>query len=109
MEVAISRSSKKDKRLKAKFENKTVHFGSRGGARARASARGRSPRTFIDHKDQKIKDAWEARHKVNENWGDYRTAGSLAKNILWNKTSMQGSVNDLNRRQKQFRFVLKTP
>ena len=96
MEVAISRSSKKDKRLKAKFESKTVHFGSRGGS------------TFIDHKDQKIKDAWEARHKVNENWGDYRTAGSLAKNILWNKTSMQGSVKDLNRRQKQFRFVLKT-
>ena len=95
MEVVISNSNRPDKRLKANFENKTVHFGSRGGS------------TFIDHKDQKIKDAWEARHKVNENWGDYRTAGSLAKNILWNKTSMQGSINDLNRRQKQFRFVLK--
>jgi hypothetical protein len=96
MEVVISNSNRPDKRLKAKFENKTVHFGSRGGS------------TFIDHKDQEIKNAWEARHKVNENWGDYRTAGSLAKNILWNKTSMQGSVNDLNRRQKQFNFVLKT-
>jgi hypothetical protein len=96
MEVVISNSNRPDKRLKAKFENKTVHFGSKDGS------------TFIDHKDKKIKDAWEARHKVNENWGDYRTAGSLAKNILWNKTSMQGSVNDLNRRQKQFNFVLKT-
>ena len=95
MEVTITSSSRPDKRLQAKFENKAVHFGSKDG------------RTFIDHKDQKVKDAWIARHKVRENWGDYETAGSLAKNILWNKTTMQASVDDLNRRQKKYRFVLK--
>ena len=94
MEVVITSSNRPDKRLQAKFKNKTVHFGSKDG------------RTFIDHKDRKVKDAWIARHKVRENWGDLQTAGSLAKNILWNKTTMQASVDDLNRRQKKYRFVL---
>ena len=96
MEVVISSSNKPEKRLKAKFENKTVHFGSKDGS------------TFVDHKDQKTKKAWEARHKVNENWTDYDTAGSLAKNILWNKKTMQASVQDLNRKHKQYKFILKS-
>ena len=96
MEVVITSSNRPDKRLQAKFENKTVHFGSKDG------------RTFIDHKDRKVKDAWIARHKVRENWGDYRTAGSLAKNILWNKRSIKASIDDLNKRQKQYKFTFKT-
>ena len=96
MEVAISRSSRKEKRLKAQFENKAVHFGSKHGS------------TFIDHKDTRLKAAWEARHRVREDWGDYDSAGALSKHLLWNKTSMRSSIHDLNRRQKQFRFVLKS-
>jgi len=94
-EVVISKSSKADKRMKADFGKKTVHFGARGGS------------TFIDHKDQKIKANWEARHKVREKWNDYDSAGALSKHILWNKPTLRASVADLNKRQKQYKFVLK--
>ena len=95
MEVAISRSSRKEKRLKAQFENKAVHFGSKHGS------------TFIDHKDQRVKAAWEARHRVREDWGNYESAGALSKHLLWNKISLRASINSLNRRQKKYRFVLR--
>ena len=93
--VEISRSSRKDKRFKAAFGGRAVHFGSKSGS------------TFIDHKDEKKKAAWEARHRVNEDWSDYDTAGALAKHLLWNKRSMKAAVRDLNGRQKQYRFVVK--
>ena len=93
--VEISRSSRKDKRFKAEFGGRTVHFGSKSGS------------TFVDHKDEKKKAAWEARHRVNEDWADYDSAGALSKHLLWNKRSMKASVRDLNARQKQYRFVVK--
>ena len=95
MEVVISRSSKKDKRLKAQFENKAVHFGSKHGS------------TFIDHKNTRVKAAWEARHRPREDWSDLETAGALAKHVLWNKPSLRASTKDLNHKQKKYSFVLK--
>ena len=93
--VEISRSSRKDKRFKAEFGGRAVHFGSKTGS------------TFVDHGDEKTKRAWEARHRVNENWQDYDTAGALAKHLLWNRASLRASARDLNARQKQYRFVVK--
>mgnify|MGYP005658139969 CR=1 FL=1 len=95
MRVVVEKSKRADKRLQATFGNKTVHFGAKGG------------RTFVDHRDAKTKAAWEARHRVNENWSDYASAGALAKHILWNKPTIAGSIRDLNGRQKQYQFVLK--
>jgi len=92
--VVIAPSSKADKRLAARFEGKTVHFGQQGGS------------TFVDHKDPRTKNAWEARHRVRENWKDYDSAGALSKHVLWNKPTLAASVKDLNRRQTQFRFKL---
>ena len=94
-QVVITKSAKYDKRLKADFGNKTVHFGAKGGS------------TFVDHKDPKTKANWEARHKVRENWKDYDSAGALSKHVLWNKPSLTASIRDLNTRQKQYNFVLK--
>ena len=94
-QVVITKSAKYDKRLKADFGNKTVHFGAKGGS------------TFVDHKDTKTKANWEARHKVRENWKDYDSAGALSKHVLWNKPSLTTSIRDLNARQKQYNFVLK--
>ena len=94
-EVTITKSAKYNKRLKADFGNKTVHFGAKGGS------------TFVDHKDPKTKANWEARHKVRENWKDYDSAGALSKHVLWNKPSLTASIRDLNARQKQYTFVLK--
>ena len=94
MEVVISRSSKPDKRLKAKFASKTVHFGSKTGS------------TFVDHGNNQTKKAWIARHRVRENWEDYDSAGALAKHVLWNKTTMKASIANLNSMQSQYRFKL---
>ena len=66
-EVPIARSSKPGNRLVVKFPNKHVDYGSKSGS------------TFVDHQDVKIKKAREARHKVNHNWSDWDSAGSLAK------------------------------
>ena len=93
MKVVISKSTRPQKRLMAKFEGRTVHFGQRGA------------KTFVDHKDEEVKRAWEARHRVREDWRDLQTAGSLSKNILWTKTSVPASVKALNDRQKQYTFV----
>jgi hypothetical protein len=92
MNVQISDSNRKDKRLQAKFDDKTVHFGARGGE------------TFVDHGSQAKKEAWIARHKARENWADMQTAGALAKHVLWNKKSIAESIKDLNRRQKKYVF-----
>ena len=70
--MEITTSTKKDKRYTATFKDgKKINFGSKGG------------KTYIDSATQQTKDAWIARHKVRERWNDPRTAGSLAKHILW--------------------------
>ena len=93
-QVLIKKSPKPDKRLVAQFPTKKMHFGAQGGS------------TFVDHNSIQTKKAWEARHKVNENWSDYDTAGALSKHVLWNKASMKANVSDLNSRQKQYKFRL---
>ena len=93
-EVLIKKSPKPDKRLLAQFPTKKVHLGASGGS------------TFVDHKSIQTKKAWEARHRVNENWNDFDTAGALSKHVLWNKPTLKGSISDLNSRQKQYKFRL---
>ena len=93
MNVLFKHSSKKDKRFKAEYPNKTVQFGSANGM------------TFIDHTDVKKKTNWEKRHIVREDWNNYESAGALSKHILWNKTTLRDSLRDLNRRQERFVFI----
>ena len=95
MNVLISKSLKPDKRLKARFETKTVHFGQAGG------------NTFADHQNEQYKKAWIAKHKVRGNFSDLQTASGLAKGVLWNKTTMKSSVADLNKKQNKYNFKLK--
>ena len=92
--VVLTKSNREGKRMKAEFENKTIHFGLRGGS------------TFIDHGDQKTKENWIKRHKVKSSFNKYDTAGALAKHILWNKNTLNASVKDLNKRQNQYKFIL---
>jgi len=96
--ISVKPSDKKEKRLVASFclcegeskccdkKKKKVHFGYKGGS------------TYIDHKDDKKKDAYIARHKVNENWNDPTTAGALARYILWNKKTLSESIADFKKR-----------
>lgn len=96
--ISIKPSDRKEKKYSATFcmcdgesrccdkEKKIVHFGAKGSS------------TYIDHNDEKKKDAYIARHKVNENWNDPTTAGSLARYILWNKKTISASIADFKRK-----------
>lgn len=98
--LSIKPSDRKEKRYVAEFcqcdgeskckseERKKTHFGYKGGS------------TYIDHKDDKKKDAYIARHKVNENWNDRTSAGALARYILWNKKTLSASIADFKTRFK---------
>ena len=91
MRVVISNSDNKDKRMKAVFYDKdkkvrTTHFGLKGGS------------TFIDHKDEKKKRAWIARHEVRGKFNDYMTASSLSRYILWNKSTLSASIADYKKK-----------
>ena len=91
MDIVISKSNRKEKKLKAVIDNKkTIHFGASGYS------------DYTKHKDDSRKDAYIQRHKKNENWADFKTAGFYAKHILWNKPSILESVKDTN---KQFKNI----
>ena len=69
-------------------KTKTIHFGAYGMS------------DFTIHKDPLRKERYLKRHKKNENWENYETAGSLSRYILWNKPTLKGSVDDYKKRFK---------
>ena len=89
--VDITKSDSKDKKLKAVFYNKdgdkmkTQHFGAQGMS------------DFTKHKDTERKKRYLDRHKKNENWSNPMSAGSLSKNILWNKPTLSASISDFKK------------
>ena len=95
--VKISKSTIPSKKLMAVFfkqgkKIKTTHFGS-------------SPNKdfTIYSKDSRSKAEQEkkkylARHRVRENWNDYKSSGSLSRYILWNKPTVKSSIYDYVRR-----------
>ena len=44
------------------------------------------------------KASYIARHKVNENFSDAKSAGALSRYILWNKPTIESSLADYKRR-----------
>jgi hypothetical protein len=98
MEVIIKPSSKKDKKYDAVIDGKkTVSFGAAGAS------------DYTKHKDAARKQRYIDRHKANEDWtrSGIKTAGFYARNILWNKPTIQESVRDLNNKYKDIKFKLK--
>lgn len=74
--VEIRKSEQPKKRFTAFFKRengkiKKVHFGSEGA------------NTFIDGAEEKVKENYLKRHKVNENWDDPISAGALSRWIIW--------------------------
>lgn len=95
MKVSITKSTRDDKRYQAIFTDSngsksTTHFGYAQGNKTGS--------TFIDHKNTDKKEAWLARHKVIGDFNNYKSASSLAKNILWNKTTLTASINDYKKK-----------
>ena len=88
---SFSPSDLKGKKYKAVFRldsgrTKTIHFGAVGY------------QSYPDHRDEKRKDSYIARHSARENFNDPTTAGALSRWILWNKTTILGSLADFKRR-----------
>lgn len=86
--VKFRKSTRDGKRLMALFYKdnkkfKTVHFGS-----GKLTGRG----TYLEHKDDKIKKAWIARHKVRGDFKNPYSASSLSYWILWNKKTLSKSI-----------------
>ena len=94
MKVKIKLSKRKGKKRVAIFyyddnnKLKTTHFGAKGMS------------DYTIHKDKKRKERYMKRHKVNENWNDPTTAGSLSRYILWNKPTLKASIEDYRKRFK---------
>jgi len=93
----IKPSTNSDKKLMATFERDngrtiTTHFGSAG----------MMDFTKYSKQDKQLakekKDAYIARHKVNENWNDPTSAGALSRWVLWNLPTKEASIADFKKR-----------
>ena len=88
MKLVITKSTAKNKRLKAVFTDKdfkkTINFGFKGGS------------TYIDHKDKTKRKNYRARHSVREKkfYGSPLHASTLSYFILWGEsTDLNESIN----------------
>jgi len=84
---SIKPSTRAEKKLMATFDDgTTTHFGQRGAD------------DFTKSGDEDKKERYIKRHKVNEDWTDPKSAGALSRFVLWNKPTLQGSIQDYKRR-----------
>ena len=98
MEVIISKSKKPDKKYDARIDgSKTVSFGQKGAS------------DFTKHKDTDRKERYIDRHKSREDWtkSGAKTAGFYSKHVLWNKTTLKESIDDINKRFKNLNIKMK--
>jgi hypothetical protein len=74
--MEIYDSPRKMKRFVAVFaDGTTTHFGSKNS------------KTYIDHGDDVKRANYIARHRVRENWNDYKSPGALSRYITWGDSS----------------------
>ena len=90
MLAVLTPSNRKDKKYSAILVEdgkvKTIHFGAQGYD------------DFTTHKDDKRKELYIKRHGSKEDWEDIHKAGFWAKNILWNKDTIEESAKDIENR-----------
>jgi len=58
---------------------------------------------FTTHGDLQRKQNYIQRHSAREDFGNAMTAGSLALNLLWNKTTLSASYKDF---RSKFKYEL---
>lgn len=87
MYVQLDKSDRPEKKYKAVFYDNnrkkihTTHFGAKG-----------YQDYTLTHDDQ-AKQRYIERHKNNENWNDFMSAGSLAYHLLWTEKNMAKAYN----------------
>lgn len=89
----LNKSNKKDKKFMVITDTgKTIHFG----------ATGYGDYIYYSKHNKELantkKKNYIARHRVRENFNNKYTAGFWALNILWNKPTLRGSINDTSRK-----------
>ena len=90
IEAVLTKSTNPKKKYKVVVSDedrkKTIHFGAQGYE------------DYTIHKNKERKAKYKNRHKgMNEDWDDPFTAGFWALHALWNKPTLQGSLNDIKR------------
>lgn len=87
MIAVIINSNRKDKKYSAivieNGKSKVIHFGASGYE------------DFTIHKDEARRVKYEKRHQKKEDWNDYTKSGFWAKNLLWNKPTLEESAKDI--------------
>lgn len=84
--VLLTRSSHPEKKWTVKVGDKTVHFGAKGY------------QDFTMHKNENRKKLYIQRHQNNEDWNNIKTAGFWSRWLLWNKPTIQESINDIEKK-----------
>ena len=95
--ISIKPSSNKDKKLMATFVKDngrqiTTHFGASGYLDY--------TKYYKQNKElaKQKKDAYIARHKVNEDFNDPTTAGALSRWILWSEPTIESAIRKFKKR-----------
>lgn len=81
----LTKSKSKNKKWNIK-NGKTINFGQKGYE------------DFTIHKDPNRKKNYINRHKKREDWNDLNTAGAWSKGLLWNKSTLNKSIKDMENR-----------
>jgi hypothetical protein len=93
--IKLEISNRKNKKYKMNFyilvnnelkKIKTTHFGDN------------RYQDFTTHNDIKRKERYLNRHRKNENWNNFFSAGSLSRYILWNDLTLKDSLSDYIKR-----------
>ena len=56
--------------------------------------------TYIDHKDEKIKKAWEARHKKDKNYNNPHSGIYYSRYLLWTEPILKDAIKKLEKKDK---------
>jgi hypothetical protein len=76
----LKKSGRKGKRFFINMGDHGHHFGSDVG------------KTFIDHQDQKKKDAWIARHKNDKNYNSKHSGIYHSRKLLWTEPTLAKAI-----------------
>ncbi len=82
--ILLSKSPRADKKYRVILpNNERVDFGATGYE------------DYTTHKDPNRKERYLLRHAKNENWNDPFSAGFWSRWLLWNKPSLEESIEDI--------------
>ena len=78
----LKKSNRKGKRFEIIMDDHCHHFASDVG------------KTFIDHKDEKKKDAWIQRHKGDKNYNSKHSGIYHSRKLLWSKPTLKEAIKE---------------